>query len=135
MHDILLVDDNQDFLCLVKSLLENEGMTIQCAQSGEEALCALKGKTFHLMITDLNMPGLDGFALAQKASSIAPHMLIFMVTGDLSPGIPRLVEEAGIDMVLTKPFHPNEMLRAVRAVTGMQKESSVMEVNPKKPVT
>ena len=116
MKNILLVDDNQDCLRLVKNLLEIEGMTVQSAESGEEALCELREKTFYLMITDLNLPGLDGFALAQKALEIAPGMPVIMVTGSIAPGIPRLAEAAGIATVLYKPFHPNEILAAVRNV-------------------
>ena len=91
-------------------------MTVQSAESGEEALCELREKTFYLMITDLNLPGLDGFALAQKALEIAPCMPVIMVTGSIAPGIPRLAEEAGIATVLFKPFHPSEILAAVRKV-------------------
>lgn len=118
MKNILLVDDNQDCLRLVKNLLEIEGMTVQSAESGEEALCELREKTFYLMITDLNLPGLDGFALAQKALEIAPCMPVIMITGSIAPGIPRLAEEAGIAKVLFKPFHPNEILAAIRALAG-----------------
>src|SRR6266568_4604790 len=114
MTEILLVDDNQDFLGLVKNLLEQEGMTVRCAESGEEALSELRENTFHLMITDLNLPGLDGFALSRKALEIAPCMPIIMATGDIYPGISRMAKEAGIANVLFKPFHPSEMLYAVK---------------------
>ena len=114
MEDILLVDDDRDILHLVRNLLETEGMTVRCAETGEEALCELREKTFHLLITDLNLPGLDGFALASKASSLAPRMPIIMITGNLSSMIPSLAMEAGITTILAKPFHANELLEAVR---------------------
>jgi response regulator receiver domain-containing protein len=76
MQEILVVDDDRQNLGLVRHLLENEQMTVQCATSGEEALRKLEKNTFDLMITDLNMPGLDGFELARKAAVIAPHMPI-----------------------------------------------------------
>ncbi len=112
--DILLVDDNQDCLELVKKVLENKGMTVHCVENGEIALCELRENTFYLMITDLSLPGLDGFALAQKALKIAPGMPVIMITGEKSPGITRLAEEIGIVKVLFKPFYPNEMLTTVR---------------------
>lgn len=121
MTDILLVDDDQDLLRLIKSLLAQEGMAVQSAESGEEALCELREKTFELMITDFNLPGLDGLALAQKALGIAPRMPIIMITGSIASGIPRLAEEAGIAKVLFKPFHPNEILAAIRAVAGEER--------------
>lgn len=120
--DILIVDDDHGNLSLVSQILEMEGMKVVCATCAEDALQHLAKKDFRLMITDRNMPGLDGFALAQKASEIAPQMPIVMITGNLSSDIPRLAEEAGITTVLGKPFRPEEILEAIRAVTGNPRE-------------
>ena len=122
MQEILVVDDDRQNLGLVRHLLENEQITVQCATSGEEALRKLKKNTFDLMITDLNMPGLDGFELARKASVIAPLMPIVMFTGDMSPDVLSEAKGAGIITVLAKPFHPNAMLEAIRSVVGDRKE-------------
>lgn len=118
---LLLVDDDQDILRMVKNLLEQEGLTVQCAESGEEALSELRlrEKPFSLMITDLNLPGLDGLALARKALELAPDMSVIMITGSIEQGITRMAEEAGIATVLFKPFNPDELLKAVRAETGV----------------
>ena len=118
MQEILVVDDDRDNLVLVRHLLEYEGMTVYCVSSGEEALREIKKRSFLLMITDLNMPGLDGFELAKKTLEIAPHMPIIMSTGDMSPGIPLLAAEAGIVKVLAKPFRMDEMLEVVREWCG-----------------
>lgn len=116
MVDILLVDDNRDYLALVKTFLELEGMRVCCATSGEDALGKIENEPFILMITDLEMPGLNGFELAKKSLGIAPSMPIIMSTGNISQEIPRLASEIGITKVLTKPFHPNVMLEMVREV-------------------
>lgn len=118
MEGILVVDDDRNSLYFVKHLLENEGIKVQCAECGEEALLKIKERPFLLMITDLNMPGIDGFELSRKAREIAPHMPIIMNTGDTSPQIPHLAVEAGITMVLVKPFHLQEMLKMVEKVVG-----------------
>lgn len=120
MKSVLLTDDDPDCQGIVKSLLENEGMTVQCAESGEEALGELRERTFDLLITDLNLPGLDGFGLSKKALEIAPYTPVIMITGDISPGIPRLAEEIGIKKVLFKPFNPTEILAAIRDVAMKQ---------------
>lgn len=91
MQEILLVDDDCDCLAIVKLLLEQAGMTVQCASSGEEGLLLLKNRLFLLMITDFNMPGLDGLNLARKSSKIASRMPIIMTTGNMSPELPRLL--------------------------------------------
>lgn len=122
MKEILLVDDDRDCQGLIKNLLENEGMKVHCAARGAEALRKMKEMSFHLMITDFNMPGMDGMELARKALEIAPDMPIIMITGDILPEIPRLADEAKIKKVLAKPVHPIKILKAVRDVMGNRTE-------------
>lgn len=111
---ILIVDDDRDYLELVRCFLEHEGMKVLCAASGMDALLKMEECSFTLMITDLNMPGIDGLELARLARTIAPRMPIVMSTGDISPEIFHLAMEAGIATVLAKPFRPEEVLAMVR---------------------
>lgn len=120
MQEILVVDDDRDLLAIVKLLLGQKGMTVQCASSGEEGLSLLKNRTFLLMITDFNMPELDGLNLARKSLEIAPHMPIIMTTGNISSGIPRLAAEAGIATILAKPFSSSKLLATIRGVLGKE---------------
>jgi two-component system capsular synthesis sensor histidine kinase RcsC len=122
MEAILIVDDDTETLRLAKEILETGGLTVRCAASGEEALLVLQGNAFSLMITDLTMPGMDGFALGRRVAVIAPFMPIVMMTGDIAPEIPRLAEEAGIRAVLSKPFLPEQILEAVEEVLGKRRK-------------
>ena len=121
MEDILVVDDDRIMLEAVKRILEREGIVAHCVASGEDALEKMKERTFSLMITDLNMPGLDGLELARKGLEIAPQMPIIMDTGAISPKIIRLAKEIGITKVLGKPFLVKELLETIREV--MEKRS------------
>jgi CheY-like chemotaxis protein len=114
MNEILIVDDDRDYLGLVGNLLRQEGMNVCCVSSGEEGLARLKEGVFSLMITDYNMPGLNGIELARKAVEIVPQMPIIMSTGDMSPEISRLAEEVGIVAVLDKPFYPHDILELIK---------------------
>ena len=118
MEGILVVDDERSNLDLIKHLLEEEGIKVQCAECGEEAIRMMKEKAFLLMITDLNMPGINGLELARKARIIAPHMPIIMNSGEMSPHIEHLAVAAGVTMVLAKPFRATEMLELVGKVAG-----------------
>lgn len=119
MDDILVVDDDGLIREMIKRILEREGLVAQCAASGEEALEKIKQGSFSLMITDYNMPGLDGLELSRKGLKMAPEMPIIMNTGDPSPSITRLAREIGISKVMGKPYLPEEMMVNVRAVVGI----------------
>ena len=122
MEDILVVDDDRLILEAIKRILEHEGIVAHCVASGEEALEKIKERTFSLMITDLNMPGLDGLELSRIGLGIAPQMPIIMDTGRISPKIIRLAKEIGISKVLTKPFLPKVLLETIRDVIGKRRE-------------
>ena len=114
MKCILVVDDDPDYLRLFRNFLVQEGFSVQCATSGEEALSILKDSSIHLMITDLNMPKMNGIELAKKALILLPFMPIILHSGSISPELPLLAEVVGISRVLAKPVNPCAMLEAIR---------------------
>ena len=116
MEDILVVDDDSNMLGAIKRILEREGFAAHCVESGEEAIAQIKERSFSLMITDYNMPGLNGLELARKGLELAPRMPIIMDTGGLTPLITRLAKEIGIARVLPKPFLVSELLKTIRDV-------------------
>jgi two-component system cell cycle response regulator CpdR len=122
MEDILVVDDDSIILEVIKRILKREGIVAHCVESGAEALEKMTERPFSLMITDFNMPGLDGLELSRKGLEIAPEMAIIMNTGNTSPKITRLAKEIGISKVLTKPFLSHELLDAIKDV--MEKRSA-----------
>jgi len=124
MKNILVVDDDRLLLGVLKRILEREGFVAHCATSGEEALERIREQSFSLMITDFDMPGLNGLELARKGLELAPQMPIIMDTGGISPKITRLAREIGITKVLTKPFLVPELMKTIRDVMGIRTEWS-----------
>jgi CheY-like chemotaxis protein len=122
MENILVVDDDRLVLALIKHILEREGIVTHCVSSGEEALEKIKERSFSLMITDLNMPGLDGFELSRKGREMAPQMPIIMNTGGISQEIICQAREVGIAKVMNKPFFAKEMLETIRDVMANWQE-------------
>lgn len=114
MKCILVVDDDTDYLRQFRNFLLQEGFSVKCAASGDEALSILKDSSIHLMITDLNMPKMNGIELAKKASILLPFMPIILHSGSISPELPLLAEAFGISKVLAKPVNPGAMLEAIR---------------------
>lgn len=116
MDGILIVDDSRAHLYALRNILESEGIKAHYAVSGEEAVQKLiEAPRFTLMLTDLNMPNMDGIELAMLAKEISPKITVVMMTGVISPGVVQMAAEAGISTVLAKPFTPRQILAVIRS--------------------
>lgn len=107
---ILIVDDDRDCLAMARMIFENKGYQVTCATNGAEALVILKSSLITLMLTDYNMPGMDGLALSEEALKAVPGLRIVMVTGDPVMQLHKKAEKVGIAAVLTKPMDIEEVL-------------------------
>ena len=109
----LFVDDNEHILKLFKAISAQADIEAQFAASGEEAIGILNESSFTTMITDLNMPGMDGIELATIAKNLSPDMDIVMITSKLSPKVRLAAECIGISRVLEKPSCVEELIKIV----------------------
>jgi DNA-binding response OmpR family regulator len=116
MEDVLVVDDDRMMLEVIKRILAYGGIMAHCVSNGAAALEKMKERNFQLMITDFNMPGLDGIELTRKSLEIAPNMRVIMDTSGLSAKNVRLALDTGVSKIVTKPFLPDEMLETVRGL-------------------
>lgn len=107
--NLLVVDDNRTYLNLVKLLFEESGFRVLCADSGEEALEIIKEKPIGLILTDFNMPGMNGLELAGRVLEMVPDARIRMITSDPSPEVTALAKRAGISRVTSKPCKLKEI--------------------------
>lgn len=113
---ILIVDDESQLLMMLKEIFECAGYTnIITAASGEEALKLISVKMPDMVITDVMMPGIDGFALLQeiRAWSRIP-VLLLTAKGEAEDRFAGF--ELGADDYLIKPFLPKELLFRVEAI-------------------
>jgi two-component system, cell cycle response regulator len=115
--DILLLDDSHDDRDLVRFTLEAAGHQVHAVASGDEALAAIASRVPTLMITDWEMPDMDGIALcrALRATEVGKALYIIMYTGRSRDS--ELVEgiEAGADDFMLKPANPDVLLARVNA--------------------
>jgi two-component system phosphate regulon response regulator PhoB len=117
-ENILIVDDEEDVLELVRYNLDKEGYRIETASTGEDALTKARAKLPDLVILDLMLPGIDGLEVCRKLKSEVKteHVPIIMLTakGEESDIVTGL--ELGADDYVTKPFSPKVLVARVRRV-------------------
>ena len=113
---ILVVDDEEDILELVRYNLAREGYHVAGALSGEDALRKARSQAFDLIVLDLMLPGIDGLEVTKilKANEKTRHIPIVMLTAkgeeaDIVTGL-----ELGADDYITKPFSPRVLIARVR---------------------
>lgn len=115
---LLIVDDEEDILELLRFNLSSEGFEVVCAATGEEALEKLKFEAPDLILLDLMLPGVDGLEVARrlKSHSRTREIPLVMLTakgeeGDIVKGL-----ELGADDYVTKPFSRKVLAARIRAV-------------------
>jgi len=115
---ILIVDDEEDIVELVKYNLAKEGYQVICATTGEEALALARKQLPDMLILDLMLPGVDGLDVCRllKAEAKTRHIAIVMLTakGDEADIVAGL--ELGADDYVIKPFSPRVLLARIKAV-------------------
>jgi DNA-binding response OmpR family regulator len=112
---ILAVEDDERIRSAVKLALEDEGWSVDEAESGEEAISKFNQSAPDVVLIDIMLPGIDGFELCRtlRKSSDVPVVMVTARndTHDVVAGL-----EAGADDYLTKPFAPKELSARIRAL-------------------
>lgn len=109
---VAIVDDDLRMLESLQDLLESSGYTARTFPSAAGLLGEGVGG-IDLLVADIGMPGMDGFALAEQTRSLRPHLPLFLITGRH-----ELVDDERVriaDRLFRKPFDATELLAAVEA--------------------
>jgi len=109
---ILIVDDNPDVTFLFASILEHAGYTTHQAFSAPEALEAAKQKHFNVVVSDIGMPGMDGYQFARSLRALPEYQStpIVAVTGFAEFAAHEKAFSAGFNAHLKKPVEPTKLL-------------------------
>jgi ATP-dependent Lon protease len=111
---ILVVDDESEMCHLIEQILKREGYQVDVSFSGIEALQMIKSFDYHLLLTNLEMPKVDGLELARKAKKQNPEIRVIMVTGNATIDIDIRSLRHRIDGYIRKPFNISELRKVVR---------------------
>lgn len=115
---ILIADDSESIRVLVSSALENAGYNVIATVDGEEAVSQLDGKNIDLVITDLNMPKLDGIGVVKgvRANEKYKFIPVLLLTTESQAEKKKEAKEAGATGWIIKPFVENKLLQVVQKV-------------------
>ena len=116
MAVILVVDDNQKIRRLIDIYLRREGFSTLLAETGEQALHLLGKQAVDLMIVDIMMPGMDGYALVRQLRENRMEIPVLMATAKTEFADKKEGFEAGADDYMTKPVDLEELVLRVRAL-------------------
>jgi len=112
---IMIVDDSASIRQVVGLTLKGAGFEVIDAVDGVDALKKLNGVKIHLLITDVNMPNMDGITLVQEAKKLPAYKFtpMMMLTTEASDDKKQAGRAAGAKAWLVKPFQPPMLLAAV----------------------
>ena len=118
---VLVVDDDEDALTMVRELLEAAGASVTTALSADEALVLIARQPPDLLLSDIGMPAMDGFELIRRIRELSPairHVPAAALTAYAQPEDRTRALRSGFQAHLAKPIDPSELLTAVEMLAG-----------------
>ena len=129
---VLVVDDEKLIVKGIRFSLEQEGLSVDCAYDGEEALEAVKNNTYDVILLDVMLPKMTGFEVCQQIREFSDVPIIMLTAkGDDMDKILGL--EYGADDYITKPFNILEVKARIKAIIRRSSKSSRPEEEAEKP--
>lgn len=112
---IMIVDDSSSLRQVVSIALKGAGYNVVEACDGKDALGKLNGQKIHLIISDVNMPNMDGITFVTEAKKLPAYKFtpIIMLTTEAGEAKKQAGQAAGAKAWVVKPFQPAQMLAAV----------------------
>ena len=117
---VLVVDDSATVRAYHHQVLGSAGFTVSEACNGYEALELALTERFALLVVDVNMPVMDGFALlaAVRTQALAPEVPIIMVSSEQDPSDAQEAYRSGANLYMVKPADPAQLVLNARLLTG-----------------
>lgn len=117
---VLIVDDEPNIVISLEFLFKREGFEVSVARDGEEGLTAIRGEHPDLVVLDVMMPKLDGFAVleAVRADPALTSTRILMLTAKGREAEHKKGLALGADAYLSKPFSTHELVAKARVLVG-----------------
>jgi CheY-like chemotaxis protein len=118
---VLVVDDDPLILKALKLVLESDGHKVVTACGGAAGIASLEsavaaGEPYFVVLTDLNMPSIDGHQVAKAVRALSPDTAVVLMTGSIDPLSAGSQAAGAVDMILSKPPNRTELRMVLQAL-------------------
>lgn len=120
LYSILIIDDDPDIRETMTTLLTMNGYKAVALPDGPSALSAIKDEKFHMVITDLRLPGMDGIEILKRVKEMEPNMQCIVITGYATVSTAVEAMRAGAYDYIMKPFNTTEILMTIKRALEYQ---------------
>lgn len=130
---ILIVDDREDNVYMLKTFLEGSGFEVAAAGNGEDALAVMEAEKIDLIISDILMPKMDGFQLCRKVKSEGTLKNIpfaFYTASYTDDRDEELAMKIGADIFIRQPVEPSELLEIIRDLIEKSRDGKIQSKRP-----
>ena len=116
---VLAIDDSRTIRSLVQKVMEDAGFDCVCAEDGVDGIARFAEVTPDVVITDINMPNMDGLTLLSRLKSDFPgeDFSVLMLTAQSAPEDIKRAVQLGAKDYIGKPFEPRQLLRRLDRIT------------------
>ncbi len=112
--NILVIEDDEDICNLLYEVLTNGGHEVETAPNGSQGIEVFGKKKFDLVFTDLGMPGMSGWQVAEKVKSINGRVPVALITGWNTELKQSEMKDSYVDIFINKPFEVKQILNLVQ---------------------
>lgn len=121
MFNVLIIDDNENFLFLIKEILEKENFNTFTAKNGKEALKTLDYQQIDAIVVDIMMPEMDGYDFTKELRQNNMELPLFMISAKQLPEDRKKAFRLGVDDFMCKPIDQEEFVLRLKALLRRSK--------------
>jgi len=127
---VLLVDDNELLLSGMKRFFEKDFLHVAATRTGEEAILNIQRQTFHIIILDLNLPGVSGWEVLDYIKQKSPNSSVIIITSSEEGDLRQKALERGATEFMEKPFNIDELKYVLMNIISQQRHKRVLKTFP-----
>ncbi|MDH4222281.1 MAG: ATP-binding protein [candidate division Zixibacteria bacterium] len=128
--NVLLIEDDEDLQAVLVEMLTQEGFEVKCACSGTEGISLIKIEKYDIIITDLGISGMTGWAFAEQAKEINSKIPIILVSGWGEQMLTKDAKDLGVEVVLSKPIKRENLKTAITRALKLRVKTKEFEEPP-----